>query len=42
MYFEELQPQFVEDYRDVIDGVIVAYLQDREEIDRTWAVLNDA
>lgn len=42
MYFDELQPQFVEDYRDVIDGVVVAYLQDREEIDRTWAVLNDA
>ena len=42
MYFGEMQPQFVEDYRGVIDGVVVAYLQDREEIERTWAILNDA
>ena len=35
-------PQFVTDYRRVIDGVVVAYLQDREEIERTWAILNDA
>jgi hypothetical protein len=42
MYFPEIQPKFVEDYRGVIDGVVVAYLQDREEIDRTWAILNDA
>jgi hypothetical protein len=42
MYFGEMRPQFVEDYHDVIDGVVVAYLQDREEIERTWALLNDA
>jgi hypothetical protein len=42
MYFGEMQPKFVNDYRGVIDGVVVAYLQDREEIDRTWAILNDA
>ena len=42
MYFSEMRPQFVEDYRGVIDGVVVAYLQDREEIERTWAILNDA
>lgn len=42
MYLGEIRPQFVEDYRGVIDGVVVAYLQDREEIDRTWAMLNDA
>ena len=42
MYFDEIRPKFVEDYREVIDGVVVAYLQDREEIERTWAVLNDA
>jgi hypothetical protein len=42
MYFNEMRPQFVEDYRGVIDGVVVAYLQDREEIERTWALLNDA
>lgn len=42
MYFREVQPNFVDDYRGVIDGVVVAYLQDREEIDRTWAILNDA
>ncbi len=42
MYFDEIQPKFVADYREVIDGVVVAYLQDRDEIERTWAVLNDA
>jgi hypothetical protein len=42
MYFDEIQPQFAEDYREVIDGVVVAYLQDRDEIERTWAILNDA
>ncbi len=41
MYFPEITPKFVQDYRPVIDGVVVAYLQDREEIDRTWAILND-
>ena len=41
MYFNELRPQFVADYREVIDGVVVAYLQDREEIDWTWTLLND-
>jgi hypothetical protein len=42
LYFNEVRPQFVEDYRAVIDGAVVAYLQDREEIDRIWSVLNDA
>jgi hypothetical protein len=42
MYFEELNPRFVADYRPVINGVVVAYLQDRGEIDRTWALLNNA
>jgi hypothetical protein len=42
MYFNELRADFVENYREVIDGVVVAYLRDREEIDWTWAILNDA
>jgi hypothetical protein len=42
MYFNEISPKFTEDYRQVIDGVVVAYLQDRNEIERTWAILNDA
>jgi hypothetical protein len=42
MYFDEMRAQFAEDYREVIDGVVVAYLQDREEIEWTWAILNDA
>ncbi len=42
MYFDEMRAKFAEDYREVIDGVVVAYLQDREEIDWTWAILNDA
>jgi hypothetical protein len=32
----------VQDYREVIDGVVVAYPQDRDEIDQAWAILNDA
>jgi hypothetical protein len=42
MYFHEMRSHFVEDYRSVIDGVVVAYLRDREEIEQTWAILNDA
>jgi len=41
MYFDEMRAKFAEDYREVIDGAVVAYLQDRDEIERTWAVLND-
>jgi hypothetical protein len=41
MYFDEITRQFVEQYRETIDGVIVAYPQDRQEIDDAWAVLND-
>lgn len=41
MYFDEIRAKSAEDYREVIDGVVVAYLQDRDEIERTWAVLND-
>lgn len=41
MYFPELQPKFLEDYRRVIDGAVVAYLEDRDEIERTWAFFND-
>lgn len=42
MYFRELPGRFVPDYRNVIDGAVVAYLQDREEIERAWALFNDA
>jgi len=42
LYFDEMRAKFVEDYRGVIDGVVVAYLQDRDEIEWTWAILNDA
>lgn len=42
MYFNEITAKFADDYREVIDGVVVAYLQDREEIEATWAILNDA
>jgi hypothetical protein len=41
MYFPELQPKFLEDYRSVIDGAVVAFLEDRDEIERTWAFFND-
>jgi hypothetical protein len=42
MYFGEIRRAFVQDYREVIDGVVVAYPQDRGEIDEAWAILNDA
>jgi hypothetical protein len=42
MYFNQISPKFTADYRNVIDGVVVAYLQDRDQIERTWAILNDA
>jgi hypothetical protein len=40
MYFPEITPQFVDNYHEVIDGVVVAYPQDREEIVHARAVLN--
>jgi uncharacterized protein YfiM (DUF2279 family) len=42
MYFDEIRAKFAEEYREVIDGVVVAYLQDRDEMEWTWAILNDA
>jgi len=42
MYFGEIQRRFADDYRAVIDGVVVAYPQDRDEIEQAWAILNDA
>jgi hypothetical protein len=41
MYFGEINRRFVEDYRKVIDGVVVAYPQGRDEIEDAWAILND-
>jgi hypothetical protein len=40
LYFPEVTPQFLNDYREVIDGVVVAYPQDREEIVQARSVLN--
>src|SRR5260221_381930 len=40
-YFGTIKP-FVKDYREVIDGLVVAYPQDRTEIEKAWAMLNDA
>ena len=41
MYFDEITRRFVERYRETIEGVVVAYPQDRQEIDDAWAILND-
>ncbi len=41
MYFHDITREFVDKYREVIDGVIVAYPRDRTDIDSAWAVLND-
>jgi hypothetical protein len=40
MYYNEITAQFAEDYRRVIDGVVVAYPHDLEDISRARAVLN--
>jgi hypothetical protein len=40
MYFPEITAQFVSDYADAIDGVVVAYPQDRDEIIHARAVLD--
>jgi hypothetical protein len=42
MYYGEIRRPFAEAYGDVIDGVVVAYPQDRNEIEEAWAILNDA
>jgi hypothetical protein len=39
MYYGEITRRFVEDYASLIDGVVVAYPQSREEIDQARAVL---
>ena len=41
MYFGEVRRPFVDDYREVIDGVVVAYPQGREDIEQAHAILND-
>lgn len=40
MYFNEITRKFAEDYREVIDGVVVAYPQDRNQIQYARAILN--
>ena len=42
MYFGEVTPQFVQQYHEVVDGVVVAYPHDRDEIDRADAILRGA
>ncbi len=42
MYYDQIRPEFVDSYRAVIDGVVVAYPQGRDEIEEAWGVLNDA
>lgn len=41
MYYGEINRRFVDEYGKVIDGVVVAYPQGRDEIERAWAILND-
>jgi hypothetical protein len=43
MCLSEITVRFPEDYREAVDGAVVAYLQDCVEIDhQTWAVLSGA
>ena len=41
MYYGEITRKFVDDYREVVDGVVAAYPQDRDEITAAWELLND-
>ena len=41
MYFGEIRRPFVDDYREVIDGVVVAYPQGRDDIEQAHAILSD-
>jgi len=42
MYYGEITRKFVDDYREVVDGVVVAYPQNRDGINAAWEMLNDA
>ncbi|MFA7004125.1 MAG: hypothetical protein WC429_08825, partial [Verrucomicrobiia bacterium] len=41
MYYGEITRKFVDDFREVVDGVVAAYPQDRDEITAAWELLND-
>jgi hypothetical protein len=41
MYFDEITRRFVEQYREIIEGVVAAYPQDRQEINDAGAILSD-
>ncbi|MCX6901097.1 MAG: hypothetical protein NT105_20680 [Verrucomicrobia bacterium] len=41
MYYGEITRKFVDDYREVVDGVVAAYPEDRDEITAAWELLND-
>ena len=41
MYYGEITRKFVDDFRGVVDGVVAAYPQDRDEIAAAWEILND-
>jgi hypothetical protein len=42
MYFREITPHFVREYRAVVDGVVVAYPRDRAEIELAAKILSGA
>lgn len=42
LYLRDLKGNFVQTYRELIDGAVVAFLEDRGEIEEAWAALNDA
>jgi hypothetical protein len=41
MYYWEINRKFADEYRSVIDGVVAAYPQSAQEIERAWAIFND-
>jgi hypothetical protein len=42
MYYWEINRKFADDYGSVIDGVVAAYPQSAQEIERAWAIFNDS
>jgi len=41
MYYWEINRKFADDYRNVVDGIVAAYPQSAEEIERVWARKSD-
>jgi hypothetical protein len=41
MYYDQITRKFTDDYHALVDGVVAAYPNDRDEITTAWEILND-